>query len=291
MDTELSLTGKELDVLRFLGLSEDNVREAVSYLQDWIRQQPHLPECAVSETKMLWRIWLIRKMSLERTKQTVDMYYSVRNLLPEFFKNRDPVILQEQVLKYVQMIPMPGVTDEFTQTVISRYVGTEDQHYDLNQFIKMAVMIGELLLIDSCSLDFHAVVDLNNYSLGVIKQFTPVILKKIQVLITKAYPLRLKSIQLVNAPAFVDKLVTVLKMVLNPKLFKRIIVHTSGLGSLHDHIHPKYLPLEYGGELGPSQDIWDLWTKDLISKRDWFLEQENISSDEEKRPRETFGPE
>nr|CAD7449024.1 unnamed protein product [Timema bartmani] len=142
------------------------------------------------------------------------------------------------------MIPMPGVTDKFTQTVISRYVGTEDQHYDLNQFIKMAVMIGELLLIDSCSLDFHAVVDLNNYSLGVIKQFTPVILKKIQVLITKAYPLRLKSIQLVNAPAFVDKLVTVLKMVLNPKLFKR----------------------------------------DLIFKRDWFLEQENISSDEEKRP-------
>nr|CAD7450732.1 unnamed protein product [Timema bartmani] len=73
-------------------------------------------------------------------------------------------------------------------------------------------------------------------------------------------------------------------MVLNPKLSKRIIVHTSGLDSLHDHISPKYLPLEYGGELGPVQDIWDLWTKDLISKRDWFLEQENISSDEEKRP-------
>nr|CAD7464233.1 unnamed protein product [Timema tahoe] len=45
-------------------------------------------------------------------------------------------------------------------------------------------------------------------------------------------------------------------MVLIPKLSKRIIVHTSGLGSLHDHIHPKYLPLEYGGELGPVQDIW-----------------------------------
>nr|CAD7206770.1 unnamed protein product [Timema douglasi] len=45
---------------------------------------------------MLWRILCIRKMSLERTKQTVDMYYTVRNLIPEFFRNRDPVILQEQ---------------------------------------------------------------------------------------------------------------------------------------------------------------------------------------------------
>nr|CAD7207595.1 unnamed protein product [Timema douglasi] len=45
---------------------------------------------------MLLGFWLLRKMSLERTKQTVDMYYTVRNLIPEFFKNRDPVILQEQ---------------------------------------------------------------------------------------------------------------------------------------------------------------------------------------------------
>nr|CAD7420781.1 unnamed protein product [Timema poppensis] len=72
----------------------------------------------------------------------------------------------------------------------------------------------------------------------------------------KAYPVRLRSLHLVNAPVYVDKLVTVLKMVLLPKLFKRLIVHTSSLGSLHDHIHPKYLPLEYGGELGPMQDMW-----------------------------------
>nr|CAD7464814.1 unnamed protein product [Timema tahoe] len=51
---------------------------------------------------MLCRIWLSRKMSLERTKQTVDMYYTVRNLLPEFFENKDPVILQkEQIFKHL----------------------------------------------------------------------------------------------------------------------------------------------------------------------------------------------
>nr|CAD7463792.1 unnamed protein product [Timema tahoe] len=285
MDTQLSFTGKELDVLRFLGLGEDNVREAVSYLKDWIRLQPHLPECSVSETKMLWRIWLLRKMSLERTKQTVDMYYTVRNLIPEFFRNRDPVILQEQqFFKHLQFVPLPALLDDFTQVVIDRFVGTEDKHFELIQFMKISIMIGDLLVSNARSLGFHVVVDLSNYSLGVIRQFTPVILKKMQVIITKAYPVRIKSIHFVNSPVFVDKLVTLVKMVLITKLSKRIIVHTSGLGSLHDHISPKYLPLEYGGELGPVQDIWDSWTKDLISKRDWFLEQENISSDEKKRP-------
>nr|CAD7416677.1 unnamed protein product [Timema cristinae] len=93
MDTELSFSGKEIGFLRILGLCEDNVRDVVKTIQDWIRLQPHLPECAVSETRMLWRIWLIRKKSLERTKQTVDMYYTVRNLIPEFFNVKTPAAI------------------------------------------------------------------------------------------------------------------------------------------------------------------------------------------------------
>nr|CAD7457459.1 unnamed protein product [Timema tahoe] len=305
-DIELSFSDAEIKVLKYIGVSETEVRDTVRILQDWIRQQPHLPECAACdlrvhelrvssqanisasfkirgpETKMLCRIWASRKMSLERTKQTVDMYYSVRNLIPEFFKNRDPVILQEQqifkhfrgprtngrykVPKHVtidkptgdqdsteQFIPMPNMLDDFTQVIIDIYAGTEDHHYDLNQRMKTGIMICELMMRNSRALGFHFVFDLKNYSLGFIKKLTPAFLKKLQV---KAYPVRIKSIHFVNSPAYVDKLVTLFKMVLIPKLSKRIIVHTSGLGSLHDHIHPKYLPLEYGGELGPVQDIW-----------------------------------
>nr|CAD7434238.1 unnamed protein product [Timema monikensis] len=100
----------------------------------------------------------------------------------------------------------------------------------------------------------------------------------------KAYPLRIKSIHLTNAPDYIDKFVSLLKFALPPKLIKRIAVHKPGFETLHNNIKPKYLPSEYGGELGPVQDMWDSWTKELISKRDWFLEQENISSDEKRRP-------
>jgi hypothetical protein len=31
------------------------------------------------------------KFSLERTKEKLDLYYSMRGLLPEFFKNTDPL--------------------------------------------------------------------------------------------------------------------------------------------------------------------------------------------------------
>nr|CAD7269812.1 unnamed protein product [Timema shepardi] len=124
-------------------------------------------------------------MSLERTKQTVDMYYTVRNLIPEFFRNRDPVILQEQqVLTYVHVLPFPILLDDFTQIINTRFLGTEDDQIDTIKFIKIGIMVSELIFRSTNALGFQLVMDLKNVSLGVMMKITPAILKKIQVVIT-----------------------------------------------------------------------------------------------------------
>jgi hypothetical protein len=40
-----------------------------------------------------WLITFLRgcKFSLERTKEKLDMFYTFRSAVPEFFKNRDPL--------------------------------------------------------------------------------------------------------------------------------------------------------------------------------------------------------
>nr|CAD7268054.1 unnamed protein product [Timema shepardi] len=92
----------------------------------------------------------------------------------------------------------------------------------------------------------------------------------------KAYPVRLRSLHLVNAPVYVDKLVTVLKMALLPKLFKRFTPAGGSIAVLCAVLARLIIAR------APSSR--DSWTKKLISKRDWFLEQENINSDEKRRP-------
>nr|CAD7434239.1 unnamed protein product [Timema monikensis] len=305
-----------LTFLNVLVSNDRKIRDVVITIQDWIRLQPHLPECADYNLTFL-------NVLVSNNRKIRDDVITIQDWIRQQPHLHECAVNTVKCNGRKQFIPLPGLLDDLTQVVINRFVSTEDKHFELIQFMKISVMIGDLLVSNACSLGFHVVVDLSNYSLGVIRQFTPVILKKMQLILTKAYPVRIKSIHFVNAPVFVDKLVTLVKMVLVPKLSKRIIVHTSGLGSLHDHISPKYLPLEYGGELGPVQDLWgelyiivhtsglgslhdhispkylpleyggelgpvqdmwDSWTKELISKRDWFLEQENISSDEKRRP-------
>nr|CAD7580571.1 unnamed protein product [Timema californicum] len=42
----LYFNSQELETIKFSGLSENDVRNALASLQDWVRQQPHLPGSA-----------------------------------------------------------------------------------------------------------------------------------------------------------------------------------------------------------------------------------------------------
>ena len=49
-----------------------------------------------------WLITFLRgcKFSLERTKEKLDMFYTLRTAVPEFFNNRDPMLpLMQKILQ------------------------------------------------------------------------------------------------------------------------------------------------------------------------------------------------
>ncbi|KAJ9585065.1 hypothetical protein L9F63_020591 [Diploptera punctata] len=74
-------------VRKELGLDEKAVKEAVEGIKEWLELQPHLPK---EEDDGRLERWLIRcKNNMEKTKQTIDMYYSLKTLVPELMSNRD----------------------------------------------------------------------------------------------------------------------------------------------------------------------------------------------------------
>ncbi|KAJ9588022.1 hypothetical protein L9F63_028168, partial [Diploptera punctata] len=70
-----------------LGLDEKTIKDAVDGIKKWLELQPHLPK---AEDDGRLERWLIRcKNNMEKTKQTIDMYYSLKTQVPELMSDWD----------------------------------------------------------------------------------------------------------------------------------------------------------------------------------------------------------
>lgn len=91
--------------------SMDAIEKDVLAIREWLARQPHLPKDMGNEKFMMHHCqWLYNgfvfimiwtddqrlktflrgcKFSLEKVKKKLDMYYTMRNAVPEFFANRD----------------------------------------------------------------------------------------------------------------------------------------------------------------------------------------------------------
>jgi hypothetical protein len=65
-----------------------SVNNDVKIIKHWIKSQPHLPE--IMEEVKIRNFLNLNKFSIEKTKQTIDMYYTIRSMIPDFFENNNP---------------------------------------------------------------------------------------------------------------------------------------------------------------------------------------------------------
>lgn len=73
----------------------DRVKDDIQALREWVLKQPHLK----SRTSDQFLVGFLRgcKFSIEKAKQKIDKFYSLRATLPEIYENRnidDPKVLE-----------------------------------------------------------------------------------------------------------------------------------------------------------------------------------------------------
>lgn len=66
----------------------ERITEDIAALRTWISKQAHLK--ARIDDQFLVTFLRGSKYSLERAKEKIDLHFTVRTLMPELFKNRDP---------------------------------------------------------------------------------------------------------------------------------------------------------------------------------------------------------
>uniref|UniRef100_A0A182WD93 CRAL-TRIO domain-containing protein n=1 Tax=Anopheles minimus TaxID=112268 RepID=A0A182WD93_9DIPT len=266
---------------------ESNVAEELEMIKTWMRQSGHIR--GRMEEQFLLGFLRSCKHSMERVKEKLDTYYTIRSVLPEVMRKRDP--LDPFVRKVIQMgvtVPLPKtVNPDDPKIILIRGDAFDGDVCDFPDILKVFTMIGDILLRDDDQMMIcgqAAIIDLGHSSSGHLFNFNLSFLRKASILNQQASPLRQKGFHFINTPKSFDIVLNIFKGLMTEKNRKRTIVsHGSSLESLHKYFPKSVLPAELGGELGPVQQFVDEWEQKLIDNRTYLIEEESLGVDEGRR--------
>lgn len=80
----------------------------------------------------------------------------------------------------------------------------------------------------------------------------------------ESYPVRTRSLHIVNAPRGFDTIMKIFLSLVSEKIRGRVFMHTS-FESLHKILPKTVLPKEYGGDAGTIEDIAGKITQRFLS--------------------------
>ncbi|XP_060850784.1 alpha-tocopherol transfer protein-like [Rhopalosiphum padi] len=271
------------EIYQDLGTTEEKANADVQTIMEWMRKQPHLPNPDVDERRI--RLFLILcKNSLERTKESLDQYYTLKSMVPEFFGNRDPTA--EPLLRSMKtslFIPLPKLTPEGYRISLSRIRCPEIDNFEFADYVKVNFMSIDIRLskLDMFKKEIF-VFDLKDITMAHLTAMLPQ-MKKFVYCATTAYPLRIQEIHILNMPSYAQTMVNMVLGVLKKKIANRIKIH-NGIEDLKKHIGSDILPLDYGGSFPKtSEELIVDWQEELMKHRDWYLSQNSVICDENKR--------
>lgn len=269
-------------------LGEDPKRrqDDIDAIKTWLAKQNHLN----ANTEDQWILTFLRgcKFSLERTKEKIDSYYTMRTLLPEFFTNRDPMLPElQEILKLGISFPLPH-PDPQGRTIFLMRVGQYDPNkIKLQDIMKLNYINMDIVLREDDKTIICGdvlIMDMRGVTLSHAAQLQPGLMKKASTVYQDAYPVRPQGIHYVYPPPSFESMFNFIKSFMKDKLRKRISLHGEKIEGLYEHIPQKCLPKEYGGEAGTIDELAAAWRAKVESHRDWLLADEARRSDEKKRP-------
>lgn len=122
------------------------------------------------------------KFSLERAKEKVDMFYTIRGAIPEFFSNRDPQSpVLSKVIENGLCVPFPHVDKRNNSRLLLIRQGAYDPNeINVLDVTKVSYMITDLLMMED---DYTTVagqtvlIDLKGLHFGHMRQQSATLLK------------------------------------------------------------------------------------------------------------------
>ncbi|KAF2896943.1 hypothetical protein ILUMI_09237 [Ignelater luminosus] len=268
-------------ILKIYGRTPQNICQDIDSIKEWLEKQPHLPE--IPDNKIIENFLLMNKFKIEKVKQKIDMYYSIRTLIPEFFdKNPNSPAIQK-IMNSIYVLPLPKLTNGLHRVFIAgKIIDQDPDNLDCTDYLAFLYNQIEMRLRHDCNLAMIYVYDLLNLKSGHLLKFTPTLIKKMAFIGDKVFTTKLEAVHVINAPPFLDSFMSFFKGFLKPKLADRIFIHKN-MDTFYEMIPKEILPKDYGGQEKSLDELRDEWQKLFLKYDPLYKHLQTLKVNEELR--------
>ncbi|KAI9559554.1 hypothetical protein GHT06_013559 [Daphnia sinensis] len=190
-----------------------------------------------------------RKYDVHRAMKLLNHYVRMTKNYPDL-KNLHPLRVKH-VLDKGHVLSLPCREQNGRRVLILNLRNWDLTTCSLEDMIRCVVFCFQRLVceVETQTNGIVAIIDVKDFTLHHVGQFTPNLIKKIADIVQDVFPIRLQGIHIVHEPRIIKILVAIFWPFLSNKIRSRLFFHGQSFATLHQHIDPACLPSDYDGSM------------------------------------------
>ncbi|XP_013113302.2 alpha-tocopherol transfer protein-like isoform X1 [Stomoxys calcitrans] len=265
--------------MEFIGDSDQE--KIIDDLQKWFEENDKLPKKI--NRLLLTRFYYCMFKDVEETKNLIEINYAMRQRAPTIFITRDPTDEDTQnSAAYADMVLLPGMTPDNCRVSLLYINNPDPKMMHHAQDIKAYFMVTDyrFSMPDMITSEGKAllaegeikIIDMKHFTLKHIPRLSIWALRTTIKYLQEAYPVRIKSIHIVNCPPYMNKIIAIVRPFISQRVFELIHFHTDDLERLYDHVPRQMLVEEHGGQAGKISDYKEELIQSVTDKREYLMD-------------------
>lgn len=254
----------------------------IETIKQWLNHQPHIP--ALTDEFVLLFLHSCY-YSIERTKDTIDNYFTVRAQCGDLFKGRDVKALTQQ-LEIYDMFSLPELTPDRSRIVFYKLRSDDLAQFSFPDAMRTFYAVNDLFISEHGLEEGYVVVfDMSGLTFGHLAKASTQLsmVKSFMIYIQECHPVRLKAVHVINTYSLIDKILSLIKPMMNSDLIQMLHLHPT-LESLAEYFPLSLLPADYDGGRSEAVQVHQDHTRRLVIKySSWLKDFEQFEASEKKR--------
>ncbi|CAK9794977.1 Retinol-binding protein pinta [Anthophora plagiata] len=248
----------------------------IAEIRQWIveNEELHVPD----DEFFILRFLRACKFNSEKTKGKLRNYFKQRACVPEWYSNRDPSLSElQELFDLGVLLPLRKLDNEGRMIVIVRAAVHTPSRHKMSDMLKASLMTLDLALRDHESVTIYgisAILDIGGMTYEHVLQLPPNVIKNLVHAWQGCYPVRIHSLNFINANKFVNAVLNIFRSFMNAKMKERVHVYARDKLKLYETLPMDILPEEYGGTDGTVKELSEYWKRAVRENSEWFAEEE-----------------